>query len=207
MSSTSFRKDLAAYVGSRLAIARIALLWLVLSACAVWLSPALSFASAIFGIALMAILITQFRLWDDLADRNVDAVNHPQRVLVNTPHIQRFTYLCGGLCMPAVIALSYFDKTHLLGYSVLLVAMVIFYATRLALPRLIRAHLVLFKYPIFIWLCAWNANPMQSLRYGTAVYLALCLYEIASDAVLRTGKIWCWLVVVEVVAGAALLIL
>lgn len=207
MSSTSFRKDLAAYVSSRLAIARIALLWLVLSACAVLLSPALSFTSAIFSIALMAILITQFRLWDDLVDRNVDAVNHPQRTLVNTPHIQRFTYLCGGLCVPAVTALSYFDKIHGLVYGVLLVAMAISYAATSAWPRLIRAHLVLLKYPVFIWLCAWNANPMQSLRYGMPVYLALCVYEITSDAALRTGKIWCWLIAIEAIACAALLIL
>jgi hypothetical protein len=205
--STSFRKDLAAYVSSRLAIARIALLWLVLSTCAVLLSPALTFISAIFSIVLMAILIVQFRLWDDLVDRHVDAVIHPQRTLVNTPHVQRFIFLCGGLCVPAVITLSYFDKTHWLIYGVLLLAMAIFYAASSALPRLIHTHFLLLKYPAFIWLCAWNANPTQWLRYGMAVYLALCLYEIASDAALRIGKIWRWLIVIEVAAGAALLIL
>jgi hypothetical protein len=205
--STSFRKDLITYVNSRLAIARIALLWLVLSVGAVLLSPALSFTSAIFSIVLMAILIVQFRLWDDLVDRHVDAATHPQRILVNTPHVQQLTYLCGGLCVPAALALSYFDNTHWLVYGVLLVAMAIFYATVFALPRLVRAHLVLLKYPIFIWLCAWNANPMQWLRYGMAVYFALCLYEIVSDAALRRGKIWRWLVAIEGTACVALLIL
>ena len=207
MSSTSFRKDLAAYVSSRLAIARIALLWLALSACAVLMSPALSSTAVIFTLTLMAILILQFRLWDDIVDRHVDAIIHPQRSLVNTFHVQRFIYLCAGLCVPAVIALSYLDETHWLGYGVLLVAMAIFYASTSALPRLIRAHLVLLKYPIFIWLCASNANPTQWLRYGMVVYFALCVYEIASDAALRTGKIWRWLIVIEGLACAALLTL
>jgi hypothetical protein len=205
VSSTSFRKDLAAYVSSRLAIARIALLWLVLSACAVLMSLTHSSAAVIFSITLMAILIIQFRLWDDIVDRNVDAVIHPQRVLVNSDHIQRFAYLCGGLCVPVVIVLSYFDETHWLSYGVLLLAMAIFYATTSALPRLIRAHLVLLKYPIFIWLCASNANPTQWLRYGMAAYFALCMYEIASDVALRTGKIWRWLIVIEGLACAVLL--
>jgi hypothetical protein len=205
--STSFRKDLIAYVNSRLAIARIALLWLVLSVGAALLSSALAFTSAIFSIVLMAILIVQFRLWDDLVDCHVDAVIHPQRTLVNTLHVQQFFYLCGGLCVPAVIALSFFNKTHWLIYGVLLLAMAIFYAVSAELSGLIRAHLLLLKYPIFIWLCAWNADPTQWLRYGMAVYLALCLYEIATDATLRIGKVWRWLIVIEGVAGAALLIL
>lgn len=207
MSSTSFRKDLAAYVSSRFAIASIAVLWLVLSACALLLSPALSFTSAIFSTGLMAVLITQFRLWDDLVDRHVDVVNHPQRTLVNTSHIQRFNLLCGGLCVPAIVALSYSNKTHGLVYGLLLISMAIFYAVADKLPRLIRAHLVLLKYPIFIWLCAWNATTTDSLRYGMVIYFGLCIYEIISDSELHIGKIWAWLMAIEAIACAALLII
>ena len=197
MSSIYFRKDLIIYLRSRLAVPRILLLWLVLSACALWLSSAGTFP-VIFST--MALLIAQFRLWDDLSDRKHDALRHPQRVLVNTAHSKGFVWSCAGLTLP----LAWMVNDRILIYIGLLAAFALLYATVQA--RLLRTHLILLKYPIFIWLCARDADPEQWLRAGLIVYLLLCVYDLVNDAELRAINGWPWLAAFELAACAALLI-
>ena len=209
MSSTSFPEDMVAYVASRLVVGRIVLLWLALSVCALIVSREISPAIVVFGAMLAAALIAQFRLWDDLADRDYDAILHPQRVLVATIHTRRFAYLCGLLALPVAVALGIgYGIGHLAVYGGLLAAMSVLYAAGgIALPRLLRAHLVLLKYPVFIWLCAQDADPAQWVRVGVIVYLALSLLELVSDSVLRRSVAWRGVLLFEAVALAALLIL
>ena len=197
MSSISFREDLIVYLRSRLAVPRILLLWLALSACALWLSSGVAFF-VIFSV--MALLIAQFRLWDDLSDRKHDALRHPQRILVNTAHYKGFVWLCAALALPLAWMIS--DK--ILIYIGLLAAFSLLYAAVQA--RLLRTHLILLKYPIFIWLCARDANPEQWLRTGLIVYLLLCVHVLASDAELRAFRGWQWLAAAELATCAALLI-
>ncbi len=208
VSSTSFPEELAAYAVSRLTIGRVIVLWLMLSACTIVVSRDTSLASVMFSNLLLATLIVQFRLWDDLADRDFDAAVHPQRVLVVTGHGRRFTHLCGLLTLPVAVALVVgLGIIHLLVYVALLAAMAALYATGgIAPSRLARAHLVLLKYPAFIWLCVRDANLEQWLRIGIGAYLALCLFEIASDPDLRTGSVGRWLAIIETAALVALLI-
>ncbi len=207
MSSTSFPEELLAWAVTRLAIARIVLLWLVLSASIQLIAHEFFTASAITGSLLAAILIIQFRLWDDLADRTLDATLHPQRVLVNTSRLRHFQLMCGALALPIAIGLFFIGTDHLLVYAALLAAMSLVYAAgTTALPRLVRTHLVLLKYPVFIWLCAWNFSQERWLSVAIGIYLILCLFEIASDATLRTGTGWRWLTVIEAATLAALFI-
>jgi len=208
VSSKSFVDDSLAYASSRLAVGRIGLLWLAVTACALFVSREISVASAMRVLLLSAILIAQFRLWDDLADRVHDATTHPQRVMVATSHMRSFAYLCGLLSLPvaAVLAIAY-GIEHLAVYAGLLVFMALLYAANgTALPRLLRTHLVLLKYPIFIWLCAQDADPARWAHVGTAAYLALCIFEMASDADLRGNVIWRGMIAVEALAIAVLLI-
>lgn len=207
VSSTSFLEDMLAYAASRLAVGRIVLLWLILSAYASGVSREISTASAIWSALLAAILIAQFRLWDDLADRKYDAALYPHRVLVVTRHARRFAYLCGFLALPAAVVMGMgFGLDRLIAYGVLLAAISVLYAVA-ELRRLLRAHLVLLKYPVFIWLCAQNAAPAQWARSGAAVYLALCIFEIASDVDLRRNVVWRGVVVIEAAALALLFII
>lgn len=209
MSSTSFLENMLAYAASRLAVARIVLLWLALSACALIVSREISPTSAILGSLLAATLIAQFRLWDDLADRDYDATLHPQRVLVTTSHVRRFAYLCGLLTLPVAATLGIgYGVEHLAIYGGLLVAMSVLYAAgSTALPRLLRAHLVLLKYPVFIWLSAQDADPLQWARVSAVAYLALCLFELVSDSALRRSIVWRWALAIEAVTLSVLLIL
>lgn len=209
MSSTSFPEDLVAYTASRLVIGRVILLWLTLSSCTIAVSQDPTLPSVIFSILLLAVLIVQFRLWDDLADRDFDADLNPQRVLVVTSYARHFSNLCGFLTLPVVVALVVgFGIVHLLVYGALLAAIASLYSTGgTASSRLARAHLVLLKYPVFIRLCVRDANPDQWLRIGIGAYLALCLFEIASDRDLRTGNVWHWLAIIEAAALVALVML
>lgn len=209
MLSTSFPRELAAYFTSRLIVGRVVFLWLALSACILALSCESSLASAVFGALLVAALIVQLRLWDDLAERDHDAVFHPHRVLVATGHVLYFARFCGLLTLPVAVVLGFvFGLVHLLVYGLLLVAISVLYAIpRTGLPKLLRAHLVLLKYPVFIWLCTSDTNPVQWVYLSTVVYLAICLFEILSDAGLRSGVAWRALVLIEVVVLCVLLIL
>ena len=205
----SFLEDLTAYATTRLMVGRITLLWLVLSACALIVSGEISLVSAMLGSVLAATLIAQFRLWDDLADREYDAVSHPQRVLVTTSHARRVAYLCGVLTLPITATLVFgYGTSHLLVYVSLFVAMALLYAYGgTAMPRLLRAHLVLLKYPIIIWLCAQQADVAQWARVSASVYLALCLFELASDSDLRRSTARRSLMAIEAASLAALLVL
>src|SRR6185503_10220497 len=44
-----------------------------------------------------ALLLAEFRLWDDLADRRSDALTHPGRVLVRAQSVRPLILLCGAL--------------------------------------------------------------------------------------------------------------
>ena len=48
---------------------------------------------------LALLLIAQFRLWDDLADREVDRLAHPERVLVRAERIGPYVTVCVGLAI------------------------------------------------------------------------------------------------------------
>lgn len=209
MLSTSFPRELAAYFTSRLLVGRVVCLWLALSASILILSHEKSLAYAAFGILMIAALIVQFRLWDDLVDRDIDAVLHPHRVIVTTDYVRYFARFCYLLTLPVAVFLGFVSgMLHLIIYGLLLVAISVLYAVpRVKLSKLLRAHLVLLKYPIIIWLCTFEANPVQWACFSTAVYLAICMFELFSDASLRNVAAWRVLVLIEVAVLVVLQIL
>lgn len=209
MSSTSFLDDLANYAASRLAVGRIVWLWLTLSACVLIVSREILWVSAILGSLLAAMLIAQFRLWDDLTDRDFDAVLHPQRILVTTSHTRRFIYLCGLLTLPITALLGIGSGiTHLAVYGALLIVMFVLYAAGGAtLPRLLREHLVLLKYPVFIWLGAQDADPVRWAWVSAVAYLSLGLFELVSHPDLPRSVAWRRVMLIEIAALAAVVII
>lgn len=209
VSSTSFPDDLRRYAANRLLTGRIVHLWLVIAACAAGVSRAPSALSSVAGTLLAALLLTQFRLWDDLADRDHDAVTHPERVLVLTAHARRFAQVCVLLAVPIVALLAVdFSVTHLIVYGVLVAAMAMVYAVcNDDTPRLLRAHLVLLKYPVFIGLCAHLPDMALMLRVGATLFVLMSVLESGSEPAPARGPARVMIWMIESVALVALWLL
>ena len=205
MSSKSFANDLRAYTTTRFASVRIGLLWFGLTGCALLVSSWPVMAYAATTALLAALLIVQFRLWDDLADLQHDAHHHPQRVLVSTVHRYKFVLLCIVVALPSVwILWLWRDLAQLLVYMGLCALMGTLYTVSLQWPRVARGHLVLLKYPVFTWLCAINPQPYRTVVVGTALWLVLALIDLHGDPSLRSSSHWRWIKNIEL---AALLVL
>lgn len=160
-------------------------------------------------LSLNMLLIIQFRLWDDLADRVYDMRAHPQRTLLLGHSRQCFTAVCAVLFIPIASLLAiYFDAHQLFAYFGLLASMAVLYSRPLAqLPRLLRTHLVLLKYPIFIYLSATQIDLPHWLYIAAILYLLLNLFEIASDAQLRQTARWRSVAIIEAFLCSILLFL
>ena len=198
MSSKSFANDLHTYVTTRISSVRIGLLWLGLTACALAASAWPDRTQAATTAVLAALLIVQFRLWDDLADQRHDAHYHSQRVLVSTVHGHKFVLLCIALALPIAWALWIWrDPARLLSYAALCAAMGMLYIASPQWPRIVRSHLVLLKYPVFVWLCAINPQAYRTVMIGTALWLVLALIDMRGDRSMRAGSNWRWIQGIE----------
>jgi hypothetical protein len=142
------------------------------------------------AIALAWTLVAQFRLWDDLADRDEDRARHPERVLARAASLRPFRGL--------VLALFLVNTAWLLLWSapavVLFLALNAFFAAwyaglRRACPgRAGRAHVVLLKYPAFVYTVAAPPDPVPEDRLvavAAMVYLTFCIHEVLHDDRLR----------------------
>ncbi|MES3025710.1 MAG: hypothetical protein V4857_29380 [Pseudomonadota bacterium] len=206
MSSKSWPEDLHSYAATRLLRPRIGLLWLVVGACMLGASRGGGPSRMAASMLLAALLIAQFRLWDDLADRAHDARHHAQRVLVGSTHAGRFALLCLAEAVPVLGLLwAWREPMRLAAYGLLCTAMAGLYAASGAWPRLLRAQLVLLKYPCFVWLAASGVSPQAGLGLGAALWLALALHDLLSDRTLQTGRYWRALAAIEGLALIALL--
>jgi hypothetical protein len=157
-----------------------------LLAAVAWVPGATHSLPALFrSIALMALLVAEFRVWDDLEDRDADRARHPDRVLTNgsaTP----FWYLAGLLCAMAVIALAATPRA-LAGLMLLHASML--WAYRRLRPRITdhawRYAVLPLKYPAFVLLVtlALGGASLAALAAVGVTYLGACVFEI------RTGRL------------------
>jgi hypothetical protein len=138
-------------------------------------------AAGDIGFSLM--LLAQFRLWDDLADRARDRIEHPARVLVTTdatPFIASCVWLAAlNLCVAAwrggalaACLLAALDSAAAIWYSIRP-------SRRTAGGDL----LLLGKYPLFVLLLATPFSLSGHTIAGAAlVYVAACVFEIWHDS-------------------------
>lgn len=190
MSSKSFANDVLAYAATRIVRVRIGLLWLGLTGCALLVSSWPLMANSAPAL-LAALLIVQFRLWDDLADHRHDAIHHPERVLVSTVHRHKFVLLCIALAVLSVWMLwSWRDPAQRLGYAALCAAMGVLYTASPHWPRIARGHLVLLKYPVLAWLCAINPQTYRAVTLGMVLWLVLALIDTQGDRSMRSSPHW-----------------
>jgi len=138
------------------------------------------------GLALL--LVAQFRVWDDLADRERDARARPHRVLVCAASVTPAVHLCVGLSAIGLTWTAIRDggASSLAILVALNVVLAVWYARRG--PRTAAGdHVLLAKYPAIVLVTAGAraaANPAGVLLAAAAVYLGACVYEACHD---RTG--------------------
>ena len=153
-----------------------------IAAAAGWTSPAAPTAAAfIYAIVMSALLLLQFRLWDDLEDRAGDSATHPERVLVRTPAAPYRRVLmglaianvatCGIAGWPAAVEIALVDLAFYAAYH---------RTRRRVSDRIWRYSILLLKYPAFVVVVSTTLGPTQPGRLAAAAlvaYLTACGYE------------------------------
>lgn len=133
------------------------------------------------------LLLAQFRLWDDMADRRKDAVSRPHRVLVKAAS----PGLIAGLGMSLLILNTAFATqrgTPFLSLSLLgllHVALGGYYLFRRG-RTLLGDQLLLAKYPVFVLILSGERMLDAPVAVGTAalvVYAGVSVYEAWHDPV------------------------
>jgi len=134
--------------------------------------------------ALMVLLVAEFRVWDDLEDRDVDRQRHPERVLTDGSAAP-FWYLTGVLCALAVMAVAPTPRA-VAGLTLLHAST--FWAYRRLRPRIAdrawRYVVLPLKYPAFVLLVTLalgDASPALAAAAVSLTFLGACVYEIRSD--------------------------
>ena len=148
--------------------------------------------------ALALLLFTQFRILDDVADRRDDARLHPGRVLVRATSPAPIA--ATGLVLAAgTVALLFFrasrpaGQAFIAGAVVRPIAIYLLLVASLSTWYLARRgrtiggdHLLLAKYPAFVWIIAASrvSATSGSGRLALAMlatYLTACVYEAVHD--------------------------
>jgi 4-hydroxybenzoate polyprenyltransferase len=139
-------------------------------------------------IVLALLLFVQFRILDDLADRSRDARLHPERALVRATSVRSIVFL-GLVLASATMAILLFrhDPGPSSAYLILIILLSTWYVLRRE-RTLLGDHLLLAKYPAFVWIIATSrVGPAAVSHVATlslsmlAVYLAACVYESLHD--------------------------
>jgi hypothetical protein len=143
-------------------------------------------ASLARPVSLAVLLLLQFRLWDDLEDRERDRTTYPNRVLVrSSPAPFRLVLIAlaiGNLALFAIVG----SVAAVAGVALLDLAFWLAY--RRLRPRVAesvwRFHVLLVKYPAFVSLLAMTTGalmPGRLLAAALLVYACACAYEAVHD--------------------------
>jgi hypothetical protein len=202
VSSASASADLQHYLRTRFGPVRFALLALFLALASAALDD--SEAALVLGRALLVLpWLLQFRLADDLADRQRDRREHPERVLARAPP-GPFRVLLILLAAGNVLVLAWCAPPPRWAELLTLTGLALLWYVwpHRRVPPLAAALVVLLKYPAFVYLLG---DPGASLDRWVAVgvlvlvYACFVAYECLHDERLRTVR------AATVVLAAALL--
>ena len=153
---------------------------------ALWAAGAEPTAARLVAAAgLATLLLLQFRLWDDLEDRDPDRVTHPDRVLAGaSPAPFRWALVALGLANLIVLAAAP-SGAAAAGLTGVDAAFFAAYRLRAGVPDPVwRFGVLLAKYPAFVGLIAAAIGAPRTLRLAlamAAVYAAACAYEAYHD--------------------------
>lgn len=171
-----------AYFQERLQWRRFVPVLLLLTFAAVWASNARAPGVWCPAAVLMALIVVQFRLWDDLSDRDRDRVTHPNRVLVSADP-RPFQRLAGALAAAGLaVAWGLGGGGPLLALTGLNLVFAALYAgIRPQLNETVwRFPVLLAKYPAFVAIVAFAIGRPAAGRMTVAallVYGAAQIYE------------------------------
>ena len=133
--------------------------------------------------ALAVALIAQFRLWDDLADRERDRHRHAQRTLVAAAHIWPFVIQAMGLAAANVaLVLQVQGRTPAAVLLALNVAAATYYLLRPAERTIGSDLLLLVKYPAFVLILSGSEpRPGRLVLAMAMTYAAACAFDVWHD--------------------------
>lgn len=139
------------------------------------------------AVALAYTLMLQFRLWDDLESLEEDRAQHPDRILSKAASLvpsRAFLILLFTL-NTVLLSLRADFVPRIAGFLLLSGGFFCWYRgrRRLAPNKLADGHLILLKYPLFVYLVTEPAQAsFVSLAVSmSVVYLCFCIYEILHD--------------------------
>jgi len=177
--------ELVAYARERIAVPRVPALAVFLAAAGFLVQPPLGAADAALRVGLLVLLVVQFRLWADIADRDYERARHPGRVL--TRHRGRasaFLFVLAVLTAPIVTLLSALDDSarRIVAYGVLALAFAVVYGSRASSHgRVMRKAWLLLQYPAFVLLAVPQPATPHALVAAAVVYLLAMLRDWATS--------------------------
>lgn len=131
------------------------------------------------------LLLAQFRLWDDLADRDRDRATHPSRVLVRASQLEPFVATCLALTVANLALRAWLGGNAAAQALVALdLAAAAWYSWRPARRTALTDLVLLTKYPAFVLLLAAGSHapiPLVAVS-AAAIYGLACGLEIWHDA-------------------------
>ena len=141
--------------------------------------------AGIRDVLFALLLVAQFRLWDDLEDRERDRGTHPGRVLARAGRAWPFAAMCVALgAVNLGLAAWFHGSPALLTLLVLHVAMAAYYAWRPPARTKVSDLVLLAKYPAFVFVLAHGtqASPWFVCVGASAIYALACAFEVWHDA-------------------------
>jgi SAM-dependent methyltransferase len=137
------------------------------------------------NIAFALLLVAQFRVWDDLADRTRDAIDHPNRVLVRSQRVNLFACLTGALAAVNVFLTAGNVRACaiLVGLNAVLA---VHYALRGSSRNLAGSLLILAKYPAFVLILASGYGTIPVLS-AIAIFAGACAFDALDTVARRRG--------------------
>jgi hypothetical protein len=147
--------------------------------------PPASWTSYAIDCGFALLLLAQFRLWDDLADRDRDRIEHPGRVLVRDGDATEIVAVCGALAVLNICLAAWRDASGIaVGVlGALTAALGVWYLARTR-RSVAGEQLLLAKYPAMIAIVAGVRlleAPVQILAAAIALYVMVCAYEAWHD--------------------------
>jgi hypothetical protein len=164
------------------------------------------------GISLFmaCTLVFQFRLWDDLADRERDRLECPDRVLPKSATLSQFRVLLVTVlvCNLGLIA-AWKPESRLILFLVLNAVFFLWYRYRgsLGFGPIASYHIVLIKYPVFVYLLGPSTSDVGAaplLVSMSLVYLCFCIHEVLHDSRLRASPAAIHILALEIIVLSAI---
>jgi hypothetical protein len=177
--------ELLAYARERIAVPRVPALAAFLAAAGLWVEPARSAADAAVRFVLLVLLVVQFRLWRDIADREHERVRHPGRVLArHRGRATAFLVSLAALAVPIVALLATLEDPgrRVAAYGILALAVAVVYGSQASIHgRVMRTSWLLLQYPAFVLLAIPHPLLPQALVAAAVVYLLTMVRDWATS--------------------------